>query len=219
MATEGGTGLANRRAMPRSVLQGAGGGRIQKPALAASPTVLLLVDVVNPLDFPGGEALAPAAVAAAHATARLRRALNREQVTCIYANDNYGVWRSDFQSLWHECARMPGAPGEMARALKPRQRDFTVLKPRHSAFFATPLDELLRGLRCRRLVLAGVAADSCVLFTAMDAYLRGYAVWAPADCVAAESEAAREQALALMERVLKADVRPAWERALPRRAA
>ena len=68
---------------------------------------------------------------------------------------------------------------------------------------------MLTQLKCRRLVITGLAADSCVLFTAMDAYLRGYSLWVPADCVAAESAQAKAQALEQMRRVLKADVRPA----------
>jgi nicotinamidase-related amidase len=188
--------------------QSAGGGRIAVPPLAPSPTVLLLVDYINPLDFAGAQAMAPAAVAAARATARLRRSLRGSEAQVVYANDNYGVWRSDFHALWQRCRRLPGAPAELARSLAPRKSDFTILKPRHSAFYETPLDLLLRQLRCKKLILAGLAADSCVLATAMDAYLRGYAVWAPVDCVASESDEVRDQALALMQRVLKADIRP-----------
>ena len=77
-----------------------GGGRIALPPLPPSPTVLLLVDYVNPLDFEGAEALAPAAVAAARATASLRRSLRGSQTQVVYANDNYCVWRSDFHALW-----------------------------------------------------------------------------------------------------------------------
>lgn len=187
---------------------GEGGGRVAVPPLPPSPTVLLLVDFVNPLDFPGARALAPAAIEAARATARLRRSLRSTGAQVVYANDNYGVWRSDFHGLWQRCQRLSGAPAELARALAPRKSDFSILKPRHSAFYETPLDLLLRQLRCKKVILAGLAADSCVLATAMDAYLRGYAVWAPEDCVASESTEIRDQALALMQRVLKADIRP-----------
>ena len=68
---------------------------------------------------------------------------------------------------------------------------------------------MLKQLECRRLIITGLSADNCVLFSAMDAYLRGYAVWVPSDCVAAESAEAKEQALAQMARVLKADTRAA----------
>ena len=177
--------------------------------LGKSPSVLLLVDVVNPLDFEGANALHVPAVAAARALVRFRARATRQGIQCIYANDNYGAWRSDFQAVWRRCSRLRGAPGVIARALKPRSRDLTILKPRHSAFYATPLDLLLKQLECRRVIVTGLSADNCVFFTAMDAYLRGYAVLVPSDCVAAQSSESKEQALAQMARVLKADTRAA----------
>lgn len=179
------------------------------PPLEPSSTVLLLVDFINLLDFDGAAELAPSAEAAARETARLRRRLAPQGVRTIYANDNYGLWTSDFKALWTRCAARPGASGRLARLVRPRAHDLTLLKPRHSAFYATPLDILLEQLRCKRLIVTGVAADSCVLFSAMDAYLRGYAVCIPQDCVAAETDDARDKALEQMARVLKADVRPA----------
>jgi nicotinamidase-related amidase len=175
-------------------------------ALVASPTVLLLVDFINPLDFDGADALAPDALAAAQATARLRRQ-SGPGVQTLYANDNYGVWRSDFKTVLARCRARRGTPGRIAQLLTPRRGDLTILKPRHSAFYATPLDLLLRQLRCRRLVITGIAADNCVLFTAMDAYVRGYSLWVPQDCVAAESAKAKANALEHMRRVLKANLR------------
>lgn len=172
--------------------------------------MLLLVDVINPLDFEGAEALALPALDAARAIARLRRDLAQRGCQTIYANDNYGVWRSDFKLVWTRCRRRPGASGRIARLLKPSSQDLTLLKPRHSAFYSTPLELLLKQLHCKRLVIAGLAADNCVLFTAMDAYVRGYALWIPADCVAAESSDAKQAALAQMQRVLKAQIRPAF---------
>jgi nicotinamidase-related amidase len=184
--------------------------------LEPSRTVLLLVDFINPLNFDGAEDLSGTAVSAARATGRLRQRLGREGCQAVYANDNYGVWRSDFSRLWQSCSLVDGPPGAMAKALRPRKQDFTILKPRHSAFYSTPLDLLLRQLKCQRLVLTGVAADNCVLFTAMDAYLRGYSLWIPADCTAAESEDAKQQALQHMARVLKADVSPSTAKDRPR---
>ena len=67
--------------------------------LPPSERVLLLVDFINPFNFPGAERLAPAAVEAARATAGLKERLAAEGVTTIYANDNYGVWQSDFHTL------------------------------------------------------------------------------------------------------------------------
>lgn len=182
--------------------------KIRVAEIDHSPTVLLLVDFVNPLDFDGGEDIAEAAVEAARRTASLRRRLSPTGVRTVFANDNYGMWGSDFRSLWKRCADLGGSAGQIARLIAPRQKDFSLLKPRHSSFYATPLEILLQQLHCKRLIITGIAADSCILFSAMDAYLRGYSLWIPEDCVAAESQDARDKALKLMARTLKADVRP-----------
>lgn len=182
--------------------------KIRTDALQASKSVLLLVDFVNPLSFDGAAELAPWALQAARRTAALRRRLAADGVRCVYANDNYGQWTSDFNALWRRCLALPGTAGKIAKLMAPMRDDFVVLKPRHSAFYATPLHLLLDQLRCKRLIVTGMAADSCVLFSAMDAYLRGYSVWVPADCVAAESAEARDSALQQMARTLKADIRP-----------
>ncbi|RZL31845.1 MAG: cysteine hydrolase [Rubrivivax sp.] len=182
--------------------------KIKTEALESSRTVLLLVDFINPLNFDGAEELAPYALEAARRTTRLRRALRAEGVQTIFANDNYRQWTSDFDALCRRCQAMPGIAGRMAKMMAPTRKDFTILKPRHSAFYATPLDLLLEQLHCKRLIVTGLAADNCVFFTAMDAYLRGYSLWVPQDCIAAETEDARDQALAQMARVLKADIKP-----------
>ncbi|MDY0747576.1 isochorismatase family cysteine hydrolase [Paucibacter sp. R3-3] len=174
--------------------------------LAPSKTVLLLVDFINPLRFDGADLLAPSALMAARQTARLRKHLSIKGSRTIFANDNYGQWTSDFKELWKRCAALPGAAGHIAKLLKPAADDFTLLKPRHSAFYATPLDILLKQLRCKRLVIAGIACDSCVLFSAMDAYLRDYSLWVPPDCTASETEDSCDRAVEQMRRVLKAHV-------------
>jgi nicotinamidase-related amidase len=176
--------------------------------LERSATVLLLVDFINPLEFPEAGALAPAAVAAAKQASRLKAQLAGTGVQAIYANDNYGTWHSNFHETWRHCRSLKGASRQLALALAPEAHDLAILKPRHSAFFCTPLELLLGQLRTKRLVIAGLATDMCVMFTAMDAFLRGYKLWVPADCVAAESSEASQDALAYMARVLKARIDP-----------
>lgn len=175
-------------------------------------TALLLVDFMNPLDFEGGKALARTAVAAAQRAAALKRRLARTGVPAIYCNDNFGQWESDFDDVVAHCRSRGGAAARLADTLAPGENDRSILKPRHSAFFGTPLEFLLDELGIERLVLTGLAADNCIMFTAHDAYLRKYALWVPADCVASERDRYRRDALAYMERVMKADTRPAGER-------
>jgi nicotinamidase-related amidase len=180
-----------------------------KPAkVPRSQRVLLLIDYINPLNFPGAEKLAKPALAAARATARLRDAMVAEKVQVIHANDNYGVWQSDFQSLVAQCCARDDTSGEIARLIAPGPRDITLLKPRHSAFFCSALELLLKEMGARELILTGLATDICVQMTAADAFLRGYErIWVPSDCTAAETTKAKTASLAYMRDVLKCDVR------------
>ena len=181
-------------------------GAITAPRLPASPRVLLIVDFINPLNFPGAEDLAGPALEAARATAALKERLAGEGVATIYANDNYGVWQSDFHSLVTQCLGREDESGRIAKLLSPRPTDITLLKPRHSAFFGSPLELLLDGMGCEELILCGLAADMCVLMTAADAFLRNYRVVVPSDCTAAESPKAKADALKYMATILKCDV-------------
>src|SRR5688572_10043641 len=150
-----------------------------KADLGVSPTTLLLVDFINPLRFDGGDRLARPALRAAEAAAALKRRLGRRGVQTVYANDNYGIWRSSFADVLHECESAGGVPARMAQLLAPSPEDITVLKPRHSAFFQTPVQVLLDQLKAERLVLAVLATDLRVLFTAVDPHVRGYKLWVP----------------------------------------
>src|SRR5690606_37906653 len=113
----------------------------------------------------------------------------------IYANDNFGRWRSDFRQVIEECTA-PGVRGRrLGRLLLPGSEDYFVLKPKHSAFFDTTLDTLLHDLGARTLILTGIAGDSCVLQTASDAYMRDYRLIVPRDCTASIDAAGNEAAL------------------------
>ena len=172
--------------------------------LPQSGTVLLLVDFINPMQFDGADDLSIPAVEAAKATAILKRRLTSEGVRTIYVNDNFGHWQSDFDGLTAHCRKQGGTSAKLVRALAPTKADLRVLKPRHSGFHGTPLDLLLTQLDAHQLILVGLAADLCVQFTAMDAFVRGYRLWVPEDCVAAESPERKQAALQWMALALKA---------------
>jgi nicotinamidase-related amidase len=183
----------------------------RRTATPAASVALLLIDVINDLSFDGGEDLLQQARPMAEAIAKLKKRAKAANIPVIYVNDNFGHWRSDFPTIVEYCMR-PGVPGrETTAMLRPDEDDYFVIKPRHSAFYQTSLDLLLKYLQVHKLILTGMAADMCVLFTANDAYLREFEVIVPSDCCAAESEAYRSQALELIERVLKADVAPSTE--------
>jgi nicotinamidase-related amidase len=166
---------------------------------------LLLIDVINDLEFPTGKRLLKPALRAARRIAALRQRAREAGVPVIYANDNFGRWRSDFNEVVEHCLREDVTGRPIAELLVPDRDDYFVLKPKHSAFFATVLDTLLEYLQVKRVILAGFAADQCVLLTAADAYLRDLEICVPRDCTAAPSDADNRQALQYMARVLHAD--------------
>jgi nicotinamidase-related amidase len=169
-------------------------------------TALLLIDVINDLNFPGSDALVVQADAMAGRLAALKRRARRAGVPAIYVNDNFGRWRSDFRRTVEHCTAHTSPGRRVSRRLKPTTRDYFVLKPKHSGFYGTTLESLLAALEIRRVILTGIAGNICVLFTANDAYMRELDILAPADCMVSNTEADNAYALRQMDEVLKAQV-------------
>jgi nicotinamidase-related amidase len=170
-----------------------------------SAVALLLIDVINDLEFPEGELLLRHALPAGHAIAALKARARAAGVPSIYANDNFGRWRSDFQQIVRHACEDDVRGRALARLLSPEDDDYFVLKPKHSAFFGTSLDLLLTHLGVRSLVIVGFAGNNCVMASATDAYMRGYRIVVPADAIASERPALNDAALAHMRDVLKAE--------------
>jgi nicotinamidase-related amidase len=180
-----------------------------------SDTALLLIDVINDLEFPEADELLNAAVPAAARILDLKGRAKTADVPIVYVNDNFGRWRSNFHTQIEHCLN-DGVRGEpIARLLKPDDDDYFVLKPKHSGFYSTTLDVLLRYLGTRTVICTGFAGDICVLFTANDAYLRDLHVVVPEDCIASNTPEDNEHALEVMRKVLKADTRRSAEIPFP----
>lgn len=180
---------------------------MREDELPRSRRALLLIDFINPLDFPEAGDLATPALAAAKKASRLTRAARKQGIPVIYVNDNFGRWRSDFNTMVTRLGRSGEPSASIVRLLRPGRNDLTVLKPMHSAFFGTPLDIILDKIGVRSLVMAGLATDICIQLSAADAFLRGLKVHAPEDCTAAETPEKKETALAYMRDILKCDTR------------
>ena len=170
-----------------------------------SPVALILIDVVNDLEWPGGDAMFPHAMEMAKRIAELKERAAAQRVPTIYVNDNFGRWKSDFRAQVARCLERDVRGRPLVELLRPTEDDYFVLKPMHSGFFGTTLELLLRHLEARTLVLTGIAANNCVLFTANDAYMRDFKLFIPADCVVSNTEEENRHALKQMETVLKAD--------------
>jgi nicotinamidase-related amidase len=168
---------------------------------------LLLIDVINDFEFEGGEALLKLAMPISRKLANLKRRAREAGIPAIYVNDNFGKWQSDFKKIVDHCLedRVRGKP--FVEVLLPDERDYFVLKPKHSGFYCTALDLLLKYLGVTNLIITGVAGNNCVLFTASDAYMRDFNLFVPSDCSVSQTRRENEYALKEMEKVLKADIR------------
>ena len=166
-------------------------------------SALIIIDMINPLDFPGADALLPLAVAVARNIARLKRRLKQRGIPAIYVNDNFTHWLCDFRELVAICSQpdVRGAP--LAKLLSPDHDDYLVLKPKHSGFFASPLEVLLYQLGIDHVIITGIAGDGCVLTTAADAHMRDFQVTVPSDCCASITRQRNTRALELMKQAMK----------------
>jgi nicotinamidase-related amidase len=179
-----------------------------KTPVPVAGTALLLIDVVNDLAFDGSGPLVAQAEAMAAPLAQLKRRATTAGVPTIYINDNFGQWRSDFRRTVAHCIARSSPGHRVSRRLRPTAHDYFVLKPKHSGFFDTTLDTLLETLGVRRVILTGIAGNICVLFTANDAYMRDYKIFAPADCIVSNTATDNDHALRQIEIVLKGNVAP-----------
>jgi nicotinamidase-related amidase len=169
------------------------------------PVVLLLVDVLNDVDFPGYSQLLKSINSIGKNISVLKQRCKEAGIPVIYVNDNRGKWRSDFSAVLSHCLRQdsPGCP--MVSQLIPDASDYIVLKPKHSVFYATPLDTLFSYLKVKTVILAGLIINACILSTAMELYVRDLDVYVPSDCVAAPIKRAHRYALELMNISFNAD--------------
>ena len=159
---------------------------------------LLVVDMFTEFDFPDAGEMKPKAVQAARHIATLARHFRERELPVIYANDNFANWQMDFKQLVSVCLATEGASSEIAQLLQPQPGDYFVLKPKHSAFLATPLAVLLAKLGVRELVVTGMAAESCITATCMDSNAREYETVVVEEAVAGVG-AGKSTALRLLE--------------------
>jgi nicotinamidase-related amidase len=164
-----------------------------------SARVLLLIDVINHFEFPEGKKMLVQALPIAPRLARLKARARAAGMPIIYVNDNFGQWRSDLPNLLSYCLRREAAGRRFVEQIRPGKDDYFVLKPRHSAFYQTPLEILLEHLRASSLILCGLATNSCVLCTAHDAKMRNFNLFVPSDCSASLTVREHKQAIEHMK--------------------
>ncbi|HTG29332.1 MAG TPA: cysteine hydrolase [Methylomirabilota bacterium] len=166
--------------------------------------------------LPGNAQLLKSIASLGKNIAALKKRCTEARIPVIYVNDNRGKWRSDFFVVLSHCLRSdsPGCP--MVNQLIPEAADYIVLKPKHFAFYATPLDTLFSYLKVKTVILAGLITNACILSTASELYVRDLDVYVPSDCVAAPIKRAHRYALELMSISFDVDTTSSTKRNLPK---
>ncbi|MEH7119690.1 isochorismatase family cysteine hydrolase [Neobacillus vireti] len=169
-------------------------------------SALLIIDMINNFDFEYGPILAKKALRIAEPIKRLKDQFNQRQLPVIFINDHYNLWKADYDKIIDYCRNPYSQP--VYERLLPGEKDYFLIKPKHSAFYGTALDTLLHQLKINRLIVTGIAGNICVLFSANDAYMREYTLAIPNDCIASVDDTDNHYALMMMKNVLKADIEP-----------
>jgi len=165
---------------------------------------LIVVDMLNSYDFEDADALAESAADAVPVIAGLIERAREEGVDVIYVNDNYGHWNSSRQEL--VSIAKEGAHPELVEPLEPDDDIMFVVKARHSIFYQTPVEFLLSEQEIDHLVLTGQVTEQCILYSALDAYVRDLEVTVVHDAVAHIDSELGQGALELMKRNMNAEI-------------
>jgi nicotinamidase-related amidase len=167
-------------------------------------TALIVIDMLNAYEHEDADALTRTVERAVPKIAELIARAKDEGVPTIYVNDNFGAWTSDRHQLLDTA--LEGRYRHLVEPIAPAEEALFVVKARHSIFFQTPLEYLLGQEGVDRVVLAGQVTEQCVLYSALDAYIRHLQVVIPRDAVAHIHEHLAEASLELMERNMAAEV-------------
>jgi nicotinamidase-related amidase len=167
-------------------------------------SALVVVDMLNAYDHEDGELLATNVEPIVAPMRKLIDRAQREKVPVIYVNDNYGHWRSSMPDLADRAVH--GKRPDLVEPLLPPDDAQFVVKARHTIFYGTPLEYLLEQMGIERLVLAGQVTEQCILYSALDAYVRHFRVAVPRDAVAHIHEHLAGAALEMMERNMRAEL-------------
>jgi nicotinamidase-related amidase len=165
---------------------------------------LVVIDMINTYDHEDAERLRESAEEVVPVIAELLRSARDSGAPVIYVNDNFGEWRSDHRALLEEA--LAGDFASLIEPLVPDEEAMFVVKARHSIFYETPLEYLLRQEEIEEIVLTGQATEQCILYSALDAHIRQIPVVVPRDAVAHIQEDLAQAALKMMEINMEAEV-------------
>jgi nicotinamidase-related amidase len=170
-----------------------------------SDTAVVVIDMMNTYRHDDAEDLIPNVEKIIDPLADLvRRARDADDVDLVYVNDNYGDFSAEFSDIVR--AALDGARPDLIKPIAPAGASRLMTKVRHSAFYATALAYLLGRMETKRLILTGQVTEQCILYTALDAYVRHLPVVIPTDAVAHIDAGLGKAALKMMEQNMSAEL-------------
>jgi nicotinamidase-related amidase len=173
-----------------------------------SACAVLVVDMLNAYRHPDAECLIPNVAKIIDPLATLiTRIGERDDVDLIYVNDNYGDFTADHGDVI--AAALNGRRPDLVEPIVPTDDCRMLTKVRHSAFYSTPLAYLLGQLGVHRVILTGQVTEQCILYSALDAYVRHFSIVVPPDAVAHIDADLGAAALTMMQRNMRAELTPA----------
>jgi nicotinamidase-related amidase len=173
-----------------------------------SEVAVLVIDMLNTYRHEDADVLASNVADILDPLAGLiSRARGRDDVDLIYVNDNHGDFDADFRDIVD--AALQGERPDLVAPIAPDDDCLRLLKVRHSAFYASSLDYLLRRLETRQLILTGQVTEQCILYSALDAHVRHFDVVVVPDAVAHIDPELSDAALTMMHKNMHAELVPA----------
>jgi nicotinamidase-related amidase len=166
---------------------------------------LLIVDMLNDFIRSNGALPVPGTEKIISPLKDLLEAFRKKGEPVIYVCDFHRHDDEEF-GVWGPHAVMGSWGSKIIDELEPLNEEIIIYKRRFSGFFGTDLDLTLREKRVEEVVVTGVLTNICVLYTASDAYQRGYKVVVPADCVAAADPEMHRFALKQLKEVVGARI-------------
>lgn len=168
-------------------------------------TAILMIDLINDFQFEEGDLLLKHSRQIIPNLKKLKEYANKHHYPIIYVNDHYETWSTNFREIAETCRTAENE--DIIQQGLPEKEDYFIMKPQMSAFFRTPLGSLLEELQIEHLIMAGIAGNICILFSANDAHMRGYTLHIPENCIASNTKRHNEEAIQLMRQVFNAETK------------
>lgn len=167
------------------------------------PDALIVDDILE--EFVYGKISSPRAKNIVLPTKRLIAVARKSKIPVVYVSDAH-LPSDPEMALWGPHAMKGTKSAEVIAALKPAKNDYLFEKRVYSSFQGTGLELLLHDLKVDTIAIVGLLTEICVRHTAADAFMRGFKVKIPKDCVEALTSKAQIEGLHYLKSMYGAEI-------------